>query len=262
MSLIETMNAYDFWNPKSLDTLIFSNYVDGAAVFEYRNGNIEVLRVNKRYVKEIHDTLCEQDIIEKDPMRFFDEENNKKYREMIERAIASEEEEECRTWRSYEDHAPVCLQSTVRLIGKSADAYLFYATIHNVTAEMKAIEELQCREKLFRMASEQANIYYWEYDVKTKDMIPCYRCMRDLHFPPVTKNYPDCAVEMGVVPADVAEDYRAFMKRIEDGEKEIEMDFPLTKNRIMFHISYTTEFDAKGNPVKAYGSAVPLQKLK
>lgn len=258
MSLIDTMNAYDFWNPTSLETLIFSNYVGGAAIFEYRNGKIEVLRANKKYVSEINNILREKDIIEDDPMRFFDEKNHRIYMEMIERAIASGEEEECETWRTYEGYDPVCLRSNARMIGKSADAYLFYGMIRNITAEKKAMEELMHREKLFRAASEQANIYYWEYDVKTKDMVPCFRCRRDLHFPTVMQNYPEPAIEMGVFPPEVADSYRQFMKRIENGEADIEMDIPLTEDRVMFHVHYTTEFDEEGKPVKAYGSAIPV----
>ena len=34
--LIDTMNAEKFWSPESMETLIFSNYVGGAAIFSYR----------------------------------------------------------------------------------------------------------------------------------------------------------------------------------------------------------------------------------
>jgi hypothetical protein len=32
-------------------------------------------------------------------------------------------------------------------------------------------------------AGEQANVYAWEYTIGTKQMRPCFRCMRDLGQP-------------------------------------------------------------------------------
>lgn len=45
LQLVKTMDAHRFWDPESLETLIFSNYV--GAVFSYEDGNTEILRVNK-----------------------------------------------------------------------------------------------------------------------------------------------------------------------------------------------------------------------
>ena len=45
----EMLYAYDFWEPWSQETLLFSNFVGGAAIFEYHNGIAEILRVNKKY---------------------------------------------------------------------------------------------------------------------------------------------------------------------------------------------------------------------
>ena len=48
MDLIDTMDAGKFWNPESLETLIFNNYVGGAAIFTYQNGKAEILRINEK----------------------------------------------------------------------------------------------------------------------------------------------------------------------------------------------------------------------
>ena len=52
MFVINSMKAGDFWNPDSLETLIFSNYVGGAAILDYRKGKVEVLRVNRKYIQQ------------------------------------------------------------------------------------------------------------------------------------------------------------------------------------------------------------------
>ena len=134
----ETINAYDFWSPNSQETLIFSKYVGGAAIFEYHDGQVEILRVNKKYLKEMGQKLSEKDLIEADSMRFFDEENKKLYMDMIKRAIDTKEEQECETWRNIGTDScaeePVCIRTNAQLIGKNGQNYLFYASIRNITS--------------------------------------------------------------------------------------------------------------------------------
>lgn len=260
MSLIDTMNADSFWNPNSLDTLIFNNYVGAAAIIEYKkNGYVEPLRINKKYVSEIGGRISEDEIIKQDFLTMLDQRNRAVFVGMLERAIASEQEEECETWRSYRDDLDsVCIRSYVRLIAKSVDSYLFYVLVRNVTSEKSAMAEIMHREKIFRAASEQVGVYYWEYDIKTKNMYPCFRCMRDLQLPPVVLNYPEPLFDAEIVPKDYADKYRAFMKKIDEGEDGMEMIIPLTADRVMFKMKYTVETDDNGAPIKAYGSAIPV----
>lgn len=259
LQLIETLNAFNFWDPQSQETLIFSNYVGGAAIFEYREGQVEVLRVNQKYLQEIGMNLLEKDLIDEDPMRFFDENNKKVYFKMLERATQTGDEEECETWRDFSSSCcgdeKICIRTNVRMIGKGEGSYLFYAMIRNVTAEKHRYAEILDSERRFKMASEQVNIYYWEYNVATREMRPCFRCMRDLGLPALLTNYPDSAIEMGVFPPEVADMYRDWHVQIAKGVKELEAVMPLTMGRVPFRVKYTTEFDENGNPVKAYGSA-------
>lgn len=266
MHLIENLNSCDFWDPKSQETLIFSNYVGGAAIFDYHDGKLEVLRVNKKYLREMGMNLTEKDVIETELLSTLDDDNRKIYIDMLERAIATMEEQECDTWRTVFSpccgEERICVRSSVQVIGKSDTSYLFYAMIHNVTNEMTHYLELLESERRFKMASEQINIYYWEYNVATKEMRPCFRCMRDLGLPQVLTNYPESAFEMGVFPPEVHEMYRDWHRQIEAGVKELEAVIPLTEQRIPFRVRYTTEFDQSGKPVKAYGSAALVVETK
>ena len=259
MRLIDTLNACDFWDPNSQETLIFRNYVGGAAIFDYQDGKIEILRVNQKYLQEIGMNQSERDLIRSDPFLTLDEANKKIYFDMLERAIQSMDEEECETWRNLSSpccgEERICIRANVRVIGNSEDNYLFYAMVRNITAEKKHYAEILDSERRFKMASEQANIYYWEYTVATKEMRPCFRCMRDLGLPAVLTNYPDSAIEMGVIPPEAADMYRDWHRQIAAGVKELEAVIPLTIGRVPFHVRYTTEFDENGWPVKAYGSA-------
>ena len=259
MELIDNLDACTFWTPESLDTLIFSNYVGAAVVFEYEDGKVSVSRVNKKYLKELGMNLSEKDVIAGDMLAQMDEEDRGKYIAAIERAIESQDEEECETWRNIKSaccgEESLLIRSNIRMIGKSKKNYLFYAMVRNITAEAIRMNTILDSEKQLKAVSEQVNIYYWEYTVATKEMRPCFRCMRDLGFPAVVTNYPDTASEMGVFPPEVADMYRDWHVQIANGVKSLEAVIPLTSDRIPFHVRYTTEFDETGNAIKAYGSA-------
>lgn len=156
----------------------------------------------------------------------------------------------------------MCIRSNIRMIGHNGNHYLFYSMIRNVTTEKEYEMALLDNERRFKMASEHANIYYWEYTVATKEMRPCFRCMRDLGLPALLTNYPDSAIELGVFPPEVADMYRDWHKQLAQGVPKLEAIIPLTMERIPFHVRYTTEFDENGNPVKAYASAVPVEYPK
>lgn len=259
MKLMDTLNAANFWSDDSLETLIFSNFVGGAAIFDFKDGKPEILRVNQKYLAELGMNLTEKELIHKNPLDFFDEAGKESYMKMLRLAIETEEEQECETWRAitspYCGEEEMCIRSTVRMLGKSKDNYLFYAMIRNITAEKKKYDDILDNERRFKMASEQVNIYYWEYRVATKEMRPCFRCMRDLGLPALLKNYPESAIEMGMFPPETADMFRDWHRQIAEGVPELEAVIPLTTGRIPFTVRYTTEFDENGRPVKAYGSA-------
>ncbi len=160
VKMIDNMNAYDFWDPKSQETLIYSHYVGGASVFEYCNGKVDILRVNRKYLEEFDMRINEKSLIESEPMRFFDEENKAKYLNMLQQAIDSGEEVECETWRTYEmpdgKEDRLCIRTTARVIGEyGGDHFLFYAMIRNITEEKKRLEELLEIEKRYKLLNNQ-----------------------------------------------------------------------------------------------------------
>ncbi len=259
MQIIDTMDVENFWSSESLETLIFSNYVGAAAIFDFKDGNAEILRANKKYIQEFGMNLSERDLINKNLLEFIEGSGKDTYVKMLKEAIQTEDEQECETWRLVSSSCcgedRVCIRSAVRVIGRSKESYIFYAMIRNITAEKNRFSLILDSERRFKMASEQANIYYWEYTVATREMRPCFRCMRDLGLPALMTNYPDSAIEMGVFPPEVADMYRDWHRQIAEGVPSLEAVIPLTVGRVPFHVRYTTEFDGNGRPVKAYGSA-------
>ena len=264
--LIKAMKAERFWDPDSLETLIFNNYVGAAAIFSYENGDVEILRVNAKYVKEIGMNQTEKEILASKPMEALLPESREIYEAAMKKAFESGEEESCETWRSFSSKCcgedTICVRSSIRVIGKAENEAIFYAIVQNITKEKLNLEALSANEKKLRFAIDQSNTFAWEYSIDTKEMRPCSRCQRVLGMPPLLKNYPEPVIESGLFPADYADMYREWHRQLEDGVGELEAVIPLTADRIPFHVRYTTEFDETSRPLKAYGSATAVVDKK
>ena len=266
LTLINAMNAGRFWNPDSMETLIFSNFVGAAALFSYEEGKVELLRVNEKYTQEMAMNMSAQEVIGLNPREGLNEDNWKIFEATIKKAIASGDEESCETWRDLYSKCcgddRICIRSNLRVIGFAGKQYLIYAMVQNITAEKKNFRDVYDSDQRFRHASEQINVYAWEYTFATKEMRPCFRCMRDLGLPAIVRNYPEPLIESRIIPEDFADMYRNWLRRLEEGEEHIEGVVPLTIGRIPFYFRYTTEFDENGKPLKAYGSATLIPEEK
>ncbi len=261
MRLLKTIDSGKFWDPESMETLIFSNFVGAAAIFSYdsEEKTIEILRVNQKYIKEVGMGRTEKKIIKSDPWDILDENNKNIYIGTIKKAIQSNDEEECETWRTICTNVcgeeKICVKSNIRAIGTTGTRHLFYCMVQNITKEKQNIDQLLENEGRFKYAFEHANVYAWEVDLNTWDMRPCFRCMRDLNVPPVVHNYPEPLIENGIFPPDYADMYRGWMEKLAQGMDGLEAIIPLTVGRIPFYVRYSLEYDENGKPLKAYGSA-------
>lgn len=259
MKLLDSLEANRFWNPGSMESLIFNHFVGGSAIIDYHDGQVEVLRVNQKYLREMGMNQSEKDLIRSNPLNTMSAADRELYLKTLDAVISTKTEQECETWRELQSACcgdeKVCIRSSFQLIGECAVSRQFFVSIRNITKEKLQIQSLSESERKFRMASEQANIYCWEYWVEKKEMRPCFRCMRDLGLPPLIRNYPEPVIRSGLFPAEVADMYRDWHRQIAAGVKSLEAVIPLTENRIPFRVRYTTEFDDLGKPVRAYGSA-------
>ncbi len=264
---IQNMDTKKFWDPHSFETLIFSNYVGGAAIFTYndKEKELEVIRVNKKYIAELSMNVTEKQLLKADPWIAFNAENRAIYENTLLTATELGKEVHCETWRTFSSECcgdeRLCIRSSIQLLGEMENKKIFYAQIRNITNEKKMFQDISESEKKFRTASEQINVYAWEYVFATKEMHPCFRCMRDLGIPATVHNYPDPLFEIGMFPMDYKDMYMDWLRQLENGLESIEGIIPLTVGRVPFMVRYTTEFDEGGRPVKAYGSATPAISL-
>ena len=261
--LTYTIKSGRFWDPKSMETLLFNNMVGPAAIFTYKDGKAEFVRVNEKYIKEIGMNLTAKEMLDIDLLDSLDQDSKAIFKDALDLAIRTEDEVTCEYRRDICSkicgEEKVLIRSYIRMIGQADDRYLFYGMVRNITADRRRYEALEESEKKFRIASEQNNTYAWEYEISTHRMRPCFRCMRDLGLPELIENYPQPVFDSGLFPMDYYDLYMDWMKQLEDGVGELEAIIPLTSDRIPFHVRYTTEYDENGRPLKAYGSATLVE---
>ncbi|MCR5098823.1 MAG: response regulator [Lachnospiraceae bacterium] len=239
--------------------IISSKYSEPAAVISYRDGALSILEVNESYIPELWMNVSKEDYMKAYPQSCFDEENLQTYLSAVQKCIRTGQEQTAEIWHLVFSNCcgydKVCMKSRFVLIEKTDDGAVIYEGIRNISNEKRTQNTLEDIEYRYKNASEQINIYNWEYDIATRDMRPCYRCMRDLGLPALVHNYPEPAIDMGIFPPDYADMYRDMMRRVDAGEDHLEADIPLTVGRIPFRVKYTTTFDENGKPIKAFGSA-------
>lgn len=151
LETLETLDNNEFWNPKSMETLIFNSYVGGACIFEYNNGQTELLRINERYKYELGKLAHEGDILgNAKGIQYLGDENRKKMIQNIENAIISHKESSCELMLSGIVNHQTCIEyinATVRVIARAGDHYLFYCVILNTTERHLAEQERLKAEK-------------------------------------------------------------------------------------------------------------------
>ncbi len=229
------------------NSILHNRFAEPAAIIEFSCGNLKTVGITPNFLPELWMNISEDTYLKDDISSCFDQSNLDTYLTALNNCAKTGEEQTCETWRSYASNCcgtdKICLSSRFILLEKNEDhAYIFEA-VRNLTKERRTQSTLADIEHRYVSASEQINIYNWEYTVATKEMRPCYRCMRDLGLPAVVKNYPEPAIDAGIFPPDYADMYREMMRKIDAGAKELEAYIPLTVGRFLFRLRYTTEFD-------------------
>ena len=249
------------FDPDSPESMFFGKYVGPALILAMENDSFEIVQANDKFFAELG--ICGR--ATEQASRLFSDDNAPRFVAAANKSVDSGREETCDVEITVDSGAcgivNACVRCLLYPIGNVGSVVVFYVNVKNVTEEIAKEREIEASETKFRYASEHVGSYAWEYDVATKEARPCSRCKRDLGMPDVVENYPEPLLG-NLFPADYADAYRDWMRRISEGEKSLSGIIPLTENRIPFKIEYTTVFDEAGRPYKAYGSATPVETVE
>lgn len=144
METLSGMDADDFWDPDSLETLVFNRFSGGAAVFEYKNGKLELLRINEKYIEVLGVDKTEEEIFETGLQKGFTKGNYDTIIETVQRAINLNEEAGCTVCfnKFDENNEKEYIQMTFRRVATAGNRHLIYNYVENVTSREEATERM------------------------------------------------------------------------------------------------------------------------
>ena len=263
----ESGESIDFFDIESQNTLIFNSFVGGAAILTRdQTGTVRAVRMNDMFYRMVGIPRDEYMKRQYDFLAGFDAESAEAFTDALDVAASTGGEASCMTLSPDIDSKGRAFWShnRLRLIARKVELEIFYLSIEDITERvelssrneelLKAIEE---REDIFMNAAEQVNMFFWKYDIKTKEMFPCFRCQKYLSLPQKVENYPQPAIDTCIFPE--GPHYKEVMERVDRGE-DIDEIMPLTCERVPFRVRYTVKRDKDGNPSVAYATALPVSE--
>lgn len=117
-----------FWNPQSVDTKLFNYFIGAAAIFEYWNGEYEVIRVNRQFINIMQ--LRSDYVLPANGLINFAKQDKDKFDEAVQEVIRTGEEAKIKV-SILTDSGMIPLRIVLRLIARSADRALFFTTVDN-----------------------------------------------------------------------------------------------------------------------------------
>jgi diguanylate cyclase (GGDEF)-like protein len=160
--------ASPFWDPSAQTALLFNSFVGGAAIVEYYHGNLEIIRTNDNFYRELG---CTREIFAPSAehcLRDFDEANKALLIQMLDVATSSAEETGCIVCnkRFSTPGNSMWLRLRARLLAQNRERSLFYLSITNCSAEKHLQDELQESNRLLELAINQLGKVICRYDLK------------------------------------------------------------------------------------------------
>ncbi|MDD2959638.1 MAG: response regulator [Lachnospiraceae bacterium] len=133
--------------------------------------------------------------------------------------------------------------------------------------KMKRIEEAEKEQQLrYQVALRSAGINVWEYDIQDNSLMVVSNSPRIKQNCFTIPNYIESTVDHGYVREDSLETFYSIFERLKRGEKEVCEDiwYKTTDEAGWWceHVIYTTIFDEKGVPVKAFGAGRDVTREK
>ena len=157
---VENLDNNTFWDPTSMDTLIFNSYVGGACIVEYQNGKVELLRINRKFAEALSAyRFSMEDALRVKLSEHMDAANSRKLVDAIARAASSGEEiseEVCFTALDGSGELNYA-RFTARAIARAGSRHLVYAAVANTSAQRQA--ERKERQAAARLQTIMANMY-------------------------------------------------------------------------------------------------------
>ncbi len=140
---LKTFNTCNFWDPRSIETFIFNNYVGATCIFEYKDHNVEMLRVNDQFLKELGSFAPRKSpVLCMNLYKYLSDENKKKLIDNIWSSITEHRISTCEIIVS-DGKRTEFMRITTREIARAGERHLIYGTVFNITQQRNIEDKLR-----------------------------------------------------------------------------------------------------------------------
>ena len=123
-----------FWDPSAQTALIFNSFVGGAAIADYKNGSVEIIRANDKFYLELETTRSESLQMSQNTLEQMQKPFRKSYEEMYREASLTGQEAVCEVQiERKKSAASPWIRFRVRLLAQNGNSFLCYLTAENIT---------------------------------------------------------------------------------------------------------------------------------
>ena len=119
----------------------------------------------------------------------------------------------------------------------------------------------EANSNLQNLLAKQIGFYYWEYDIKNKIMHAPFKSLSFPEMPSYLENYPKSFLDKDFIHTTTKQKYLDLHTKVSNGAKEAETIVRLNSRfstEDSYYVKYTTQFNEKGEPYKAIGTAHKL----
>ncbi|MDD3277576.1 MAG: response regulator [Lachnospiraceae bacterium] len=138
--------------------------------------------------------------------------------------------------------------------------------VMDITKQKETEEALRISEEKFRIATENSDVSFWTYRLKTKQIIQTKASKMRHGYQEVVNDVPNSIVQSGFVRQDSVKEFTEIYRKLEQGAKTCSADiwFQTTDKKGWWceHIDYTNVFDKNGLPVCAYAVGKDVTAVK
>ena len=128
------------WTANMQMEMIFSNMMQAAAIYEYSDGNIEVVRVNDAYFDMFgyHDT----DRVHKEIEGSIDHVDRERFMDTFAQVVENQSTAECEVKRFLESGREIWIKLRLKYINRVGDRHIIFGCIDDITVQREMDNEL------------------------------------------------------------------------------------------------------------------------
>ncbi|MCQ2482507.1 MAG: bifunctional diguanylate cyclase/phosphodiesterase [Clostridia bacterium] len=254
------MRVRSFWTPNSPESKIFNNFVGAAAIIEMSDSELDIIRINSKYLEEIGREYSESLVLSSKNCMFLDDENRERLLRACKEAKRTKSEVNIETWRDYSGQYErgICIKSKIKFIGTNQGSYIFCEMIENITDRKLKEERQQRKDDVIRYGCRTGDIYLWEYDIENDVIYPITGGKDTGNLPDIILDLTAYNEDSGVFSEECIKVLERLQSDIRKGAKQVSSQITLRDgNRYLVQYS-TCGTKEKYNNKRAMGFAFPL----